>query len=83
MPGGDVNAYSSWVLTITGDPSANMTLTPTTTAGQVKASGTCTSKLVVDGKTTINYSGTWDGTLTFSGGSAGSDIVESCDNAKA
>jgi hypothetical protein len=83
LPGGDVRANSSWAFTFTGDPTANMKLVVTTTQGKVTASGTCSMKLVVDGKTTLNYTGTWDGTLTFSGGNFASDVLAGCDDNKA
>jgi len=41
MPGGDVRANSSWILTLTGDPTAGMKLVVGTTTGQIDASGTC------------------------------------------
>ncbi len=83
MPGGDVRANTSWVLTLTGDPTTGMTLVVGTAKGVIAASGTCTSTLTVDGSKKYNYTGSWKGTLTWANGGFGYDGTFSCDDAKA
>jgi hypothetical protein len=81
--GGDIRANSSWIIVFKGDPTTNMKLVVTTDAGKVTASGTCAMTLTVDGNRTYQFTGTWTGTLMFSSGSVGSDILENCDAARA
>ncbi len=83
MPGGDVRANSSWVLTLTGDPTKDMKLVVGTTKGEIAASGTCSSTLTVDGSRKYNYTGTWTGTLKWTGSDFGYDGTFSCDDSKA
>ena len=79
LPNGKkVNAYSSWIYTYTGDASSGMKLSVSSTANEVEASGTCGEKLVLDGKQTVNLSGTWSGTLTWNNGAFDYDILLDC-----
>ena len=80
--GGDIRANSSWIIVFNGDPTTSMKLVVTTDVGKVTASGTCAMTLTVDGNRTYQFIGSWSGTLTFSSGSVGSDIVENCDSTK-
>jgi hypothetical protein len=79
MPGGGIRTNSSWVFSITGDPTAGMQLVIGTEQGKMAASGTCTMKLVVDGSRTYQYAGTWSGTITLSGSSFQYDGEFNCD----
>ena len=79
MPGGDIRANSNWIFNYTGDPSSTMTLTVTTTSGNVSVKGPCAMQLVVDGKSTYNYTGDFSGTLSWSNGGFGYDITLNCD----
>jgi uncharacterized membrane protein len=81
--GGNINAYSSWSIAFTGDPTTGMTLVITTDAGKVTASGACAMTLTVDGSHKYNFKGTWSGTLTWSNGGFGSDMTENCDSTRA
>jgi hypothetical protein len=83
LPGGDVRANSSWVFTFASEPTSGMKVVATTTADQATASGTCALKLVVDNKTTLNYTGDWTAQLTFNNGDWGTDISFNCDSSKA
>ncbi|HZQ50234.1 MAG TPA: hypothetical protein VFB69_07995 [Candidatus Dormibacteraeota bacterium] len=78
LPGGEVDAYSSWQFTLVGHPSAGMTLTVSTEAGKATASGNCTVKLVVDGKSSHTYSGAWTADLTYDTGAWGTDVTFDC-----
>lgn len=83
LPGGDVRANSSWIFTYVGDASSTITLSVTTTAGDVSVKGPCAMKLVVDGKTTINFTGDFSGTLSWRTGAFGYDITLNCDATRA
>jgi hypothetical protein len=83
MPGGGVRTNSSWVFSVTGDPTAGMQLVIGTEQGKIAASGTCTMKLVVDGSRTYQYRGTWQGTLTWSNGRFDYDGDFNCDQQRA
>jgi len=84
MPGGEVDASSSWQFTFTGDPTTGMKLVVAAgTSPQIAASGTCAETLTVDGSKKYNYTGTWTGTLTWSNGSFGYDGTFGCDDSKA
>ena len=79
LPNGKkVNAYTSWLYTYTGDPTSNLKLTVSTTSNEVTASGNCGEKLVLDGKQTVNFAGTWTGTLTWNNGAFDYDILLDC-----
>jgi hypothetical protein len=79
LPNGQkVNANSSWIYSYVGDASAGMKLAVSSTANEVTASGTCAEKLVLDGKQTVNLTGTWSGTLTWNNGSFDYDILLDC-----
>lgn len=84
--GGDIRANSSWSLAFEGDPTSAMKLVVSSTTGQVDASGTCGMKLTVDGSHVYHFTGTWSGTLTWSGNTNGnfsSDVTINCDDARA
>jgi hypothetical protein len=81
--GGNINAYSSWSIAFTGDPTTGMTLVITTETGKVTDNGTCAMKLTVDGNRTYNFKGTWTGTLTWSNGGFTSYLTEACDSTRA
>lgn len=83
MPGGDINANSSWSFAFEGDPTAGMKLTVASTAGEVDATGTCGLKLTVDGNRVYHFAGTWTGTLKWSAGGFSSSVTFYCDQSRA
>jgi hypothetical protein len=82
LPGGNISAYQSWILTITGDPTKDMKLVVGDSAGKITASGTCTMQLLVDGNKTYTYHGTWQGTITVTGSDFAYDGSFVCDEAR-
>ena len=83
VPGyGNVD-FSTYQFTLTGDPSAGMTLVIQADPGKVAASGTCTSTLTIDSTKHYRLKGDWTATLTYQNGAAVSDITFDCAKAKA
>ena len=83
LPGyGNVN-YLKYVYTMVGDPTAGMKLTVESETGKLSVIGSCATLLTVDGSRRYNLKGSYTGTLTWTGGGFTSDIVGSCDEAKA
>jgi hypothetical protein len=66
MPGGNVDAYTTWTFTYTGDPTAGMKVVVDEATGKVTATGTCQMQLVADGSRKYRYHGPWSFTLTWS-----------------
>jgi hypothetical protein len=83
LPGyGNVN-YSSYVNTLTGDPTAGIKLTVEAATGKLSVSGTCNSTVRVDGARSYTMKGDYSGTLTWNGGGFDSDLTWDCEKARA
>jgi hypothetical protein len=83
LPGyGEVD-YTTYVYTLTSDPTKGMRLVVESDAGKVAASGNCAYTLTVNGTRHLYFKGTWTATLTMSGGSFGYDFTYDCEKAKA
>jgi hypothetical protein len=67
LPGYGNIDYTSYVITMTGDPTATMKLTVLADTGKVSVSGPCTSTFTIDGRRKYNLKGDFSGTLTWNG----------------
>jgi hypothetical protein len=79
VPGHGNVDYTKYTFTLTGNPTSGMTLTVRADPGKVAVSGTCTTTLTVNGRTSYNLKGTFSGTLIWNGGSFDSDLNVYCD----
>jgi hypothetical protein len=78
LPGyGDV-FYTTYVVTLVGDPTSDMKLVVPPDAGKVNASGTCIVTVTMNGNQTYNLAGPWTATLTLDSGSFSADLVSNC-----
>jgi hypothetical protein len=64
---GDV-FYTSYVVTLVGDPTSDLKLVVPADAGKATASGTCTVTVTFDGSRKYNLAGPWTATLTLDNG---------------
>jgi len=81
---GTISGTTKWVFVFSGDPTAGMQLTVTSTTNKVTASGICHMTLTVDGSKKYEFSGAWTGTLTWNAGanSFDTDLNADCDHTK-
>lgn len=83
LPGyGDVS-YTTYVRTLTSDPTVKMKAVVEASGGKVSTSGTCAFTLTINGSKKYKFKGTWKATLTMSGGSFGYDLFYDCMKSKA
>ncbi|HEY8839093.1 MAG TPA: hypothetical protein VIO80_00325 [Candidatus Dormibacteraeota bacterium] len=83
LPGYGQVYYTTFVLTLTSDPTKNMKLVVSADSGKVAASGSCAYTMTVDGSKKYNLKGSWTATLTDSAGSFGYDLIYDCEKSKA
>ena len=83
LPGYGQVFYTTFVLSLTSDPTKNLKLTVSADPGKVAASGTCAYTMTVDGSKKYNFKGNWTATLTMSGGSFGYNLIYDCMKSKA
>jgi hypothetical protein len=83
LPGYGQVDYTKYVLTLVGDPTANMNLIVEAETGKVTASGTCASKLTIDDSRTYNFKGDFEAVLTWHGDHFTSDVSSACDRDRA
>jgi hypothetical protein len=78
LPGyGDV-FYTTYLVTLVGDPTSDLKLVVSPDAGKVNASGTCTVTVTVNGNQTYNLAGPWTATLRLESGRFTADLVSNC-----
>jgi hypothetical protein len=83
LPGYTEIDYTSYVYTLSADPTPGMKLVVDLESSYISASGTCAVKLTVDGSRHYKFSGDWNATLTWSNGGFVADVVPICNKAKA
>ena len=83
LPGYGQVFYTTFVLSLTGDPTKNVKLAVSADPGKVTASGTCAYTMTVDSSKKYNFKGSWTATLTMGGGSFGWDLTYDCMRSKA
>jgi hypothetical protein len=78
LPGyGHVN-WTTYRVTLVGDPTADMKLIVPADAGKVNASGTCTVTVTFDGTSNYNLTGPWTAALTLDAGQFSADVSTNC-----
>jgi len=75
--------YNNYVMTLTSDPTATMTLVVATEPGLVSVSGPCSATLTVDGSRHYNFKGDFSGTLTWTNDTFTASIGWNCETQKA
>ncbi len=83
LPGYGKVFWTTYRVTLAGDPTSGMTLDVPTEAGILHASGTCTVTYTIDGNQTYYLAGTWTAVLTWANGSFTAQVVADCSAAKA
>jgi hypothetical protein len=78
LPGYGQVFWTTYRVTLVGDPTADMKLAVPTDAGKVNASGTCTVTVTFDGTSNYNLAGPWAATLTLAAGEFSADLSSNC-----
>jgi hypothetical protein len=78
LPGYGQVFWSTYKVTLVGDPTSDMKLVVPTDAGKVNASGTCTVTVTFDGTSNYNLTGPWTATLTLDSGRFTADLASNC-----
>jgi hypothetical protein len=78
LPGYGQVFWTTYRVTLVGDPTADMKLGVATDAGKVNASGTCTVTVIFDGTSSYNLAGPWTATLTLDAGQFTADLASNC-----
>lgn len=83
LPGYGQVFWTTYRVTLVGDPTSDMKLVVPPDAGKVNASGTCTVTVTFDGTRNYNLAGPWTATLTWDSGRFTADVASSCWDNKA
>src|SRR4029077_7092260 len=83
LPGYGQVFWTTYRVTLVGDPTSDMTLIVTPDAGKATASGTCTVTVTFDGTTNVNLAGPWTAALTLDNGQFTADLASNCWASKA
>jgi len=78
LPGYGRVFWTTYRVTLVGDPTADMKLVVPPDPGKVNASGTCTVTVTFDGARNYNLSGPWTATLTLDSGRFTADLASDC-----
>jgi hypothetical protein len=78
LPGYGQVFWSTYKVTLVGDPTSDMKLVVPTDAGKVNASGTCTITVTFDGTSNYNLAGPWTATLTLATGQFAAELASNC-----
>lgn len=78
LPGYGQVFWSTYRVTLQGDPTSDMKLVVPTDPGTVNASGTCAVTVTFDGSSNYNLVGPWTATLTLNGGGFTADLSTNC-----
>jgi hypothetical protein len=78
LPGYGQVFWSTYKVTLVGDPTSDMKLVVPTDAGKLNASGTCTVTVTFDGTSNYNLAGPWTATLTLDSGRFIADLASDC-----
>jgi len=78
LPGyGDV-FYTTYMVSLVGDPTSDLKLVVPPDAGKLDASGTCTVTVTVNGTQTYHLAGPWTAALTLDAGQFSADVSTNC-----
>jgi hypothetical protein len=83
LPGYGQVFWTTYRVTLVGDPTSDMKLVVPVDVGKVNASGTCTVTVTFDGTRNYNLSGPWTATLTLDSGRFTADLASNCWASKA
>src|SRR5713226_6679089 len=83
LPGYGQVFWTTYRITLLGDPTSGMTLDVPTDAGTLHASGTCTVTYTIDGNKDYYLAGTWTAMLTWANSSFIALVVADCVEMKA
>src|SRR5260370_11901275 len=78
LPGYGRIFWTTYTVTLVGDPTSDMKLVVPPDAGKVNASGTCTVTVTFDGTRNYNLAGPWTATLTLDSGLFVADLASHC-----
>jgi hypothetical protein len=78
LPGYGPVFYTTYKVTLVGDPTSDIMVVVPTDAGKANASGTCTVTVTFDGTSNYNLSGPWTATLTLEAGRFIADLASNC-----
>ena len=78
LPGYGQVFWTTYRVTLVGDPTSDMKLVVPPESGKVNASGTCTVTVTFDGTRNYNLAGPWTATLTLDGGRFVADLASDC-----
>ena len=83
LPGYGQVFYTTFVLSLTSDPTKNAKLAVSADPGKLTASGSCAYTMTVNSSKKYNFKGSWSATLTLAAGSWGWDLSYDCEGSKA
>lgn len=83
LPGYGKVFWTTYRITLLGDPTSGMTLDVPSDAGTLHASGTCTVTYTIDGSKDYYLAGTWTAVLTLASGSFIAQVAADCSESKA
>ncbi len=78
LPGYGQVFWSTYRVTLVGDPTSDIKLVVPEDAGKANASGTCTVTVTFDGTSNYNLAGPWTATLTLDAGRFTADLASNC-----
>jgi len=78
LPGYGQVFWTTYNVTLVGDPTSDMKLVVPPESGKVNASGTCTVSVTFDGTSKYNLAGPWTATLTLDSGGFTADLASNC-----
>jgi hypothetical protein len=83
LPGYGQVFWTTYKVTLVGDPTSDMKLVVPPDAGKLNASGTCMVTVAFDGSRDYDLVGPWTATLTVDSGRFTADLASNCWSAKA
>jgi hypothetical protein len=78
LPGYGRVFWTTYRVTLVGDPTSDMKLVVPPDAGKVNASGTCAVAVTFDGQRNYNLAGPWTAILTLDSGRFTADLASDC-----
>jgi hypothetical protein len=78
LPGYGRVFWTTYRVTLVGDPTSDMKLVVPPESGKVNASGTCTVTVTFDSTRNYNLAGPWTATLTLDSGRFTADVASDC-----
>jgi hypothetical protein len=78
LPGYGQVFWSTYRVTLVGDPTSDIKVVVPADAGKANASGTCTITVTFDGSSNYNLAGPWTAALTLDAGRFTADLASNC-----